>query len=441
MAGNKKSKAGSVALFVIIVLIVGILAIAMEGVALSTYEKNWKSNTIRYRMTMIAQTISSSVKDLLSAGDEMGISWQLGNVLQSYKGIKYAVVVDKNDRIVGKAGLATRDQYFRPKEAWLRQTGTTIAFGKVKKGKEVYYQVGIPIMPEGIKARLGSIYLAADDSLITPDEYTAFSALKKKIFLWSGLALLIILIIVLIAAASSEGGVAYPEDTVNRVVLTESDTFEHISIIKGVTKLLQFPPDNSAGLEFEHYAKEGMILLPFLKERSGDILYGFISTAKETTDSYLGAVMLHEAVLRAIKEDVNFDSIMDQIYLYLDFVALRGPRYNLVLIDIDKKSSNYKLASVGRNFFADIKDESEAQFTMLDSKPIGYSPNIGDALLPSNIVTLGGELKSAIYIGAYPDETVTERLDKMIEVQSINPVELEKIQDLGGFGIISLIKA
>ncbi len=441
MAGNKKSKAGSVALFVIIVLIIGILAIAMEGVALSTYEKNWKSNTIKYRITMIAQTVSSTVKDLLSAGDEMGISWQLGNILQTYKGIKYAVVVDKNDRIVAKAGLATRDQYFRPKEAWLRQTGTTVAFGKVKVGEETYYQIGIPIMPEGIKARLGSIYLAADESLITPEEYSAFSSLKKKIFLWSGLALLIILIIVIITVAGAEGGVVYPEDTLERIVITDSDTFEHVSMVKGVMKHIQFPPDNSAGLEFEHYAKEGMILLPFLKERSNDIFYGFISSPRESTDSYLGAVMLHEAVLRAIKEDVNFDSIMDQMFLYLDFVALRGPKYNMALVQIDKKGTTYKLASVGRNFFADIKDESEAQFTLLDSRSIGYSSNIGDALLPSNIVTLGGELKSALYFAAYPDETVVERVEKMIEVQNINPMELEKIQDLGGFGIISLIKA
>lgn len=440
MAGNKKSKAGSVALFVIIVLTVGVLTIAMEGIALSTYEKNWKSTTIKYRITMIAQTVSSTVKDLLSAGDEMGISWQLGNVLQNFKGIRYAVVVDKNDRIVGKAGLTTRDQYFKPKEAWLRQTGTTIAFGKVKSGEEVLFQIGIPIMPEGIKARLGSIYLAADDSLITAEEYAAFARLKKKIFLWSGLALLMMLIIVLIIAVSTEGGVMYPEDTVKRIVITESDTFEHLSMVKGVTKLIQFPSDNSLGLEFEHYAKEGMILMPFLKERKSDILYGFITAAQETTDTYLGAAMLHEAVLRSIKEDVNFDSIMDQMFLYLDFMAFRGPKYNMVIIQIDKKGSNYKLASIGRNYFADIKDESEAQFVVLDSKPVGHSPNIGDALLPSNIVTIGGELKSALYIGAYPDETVVERLDKMIEVQNINPVELEKIQDLGGFGIISLIK-
>ncbi len=441
MAGNKKSRAGSVALFTIIILIVGILAIIMEGVALSSYEKNWKRNTIKHRVTMIAQTVSSTVKDLLSAGDEMGITWQLGNVLQNYKGIKYAVVVDKNDRIVGKAGLSTRDQYFKPKEAWLRQTGTTVAFGKVKVGGKTYYQIGIPITPEGIKARLGSIYLAAGDDLITQNEYSDFSSLKKKIYIWSGIALSLIIIIVIIALAGTETGAAFPEDTLERIVVTDSDTFEHVSMVKGITKLVQFPPSNSAGLEFEHYAKEGMVLLPFLKERANDIIYGFVASAKESTDSYLGAIMLHEATLRAIKEEANFDSIMDQVYLYLDFLALRGPKFNMVLLEVDKKGSNYKLASVGRNYFADIKDESEAQFTLLDSNAIGYSPSIGDALLPSNVVTVGGELKSALYVGAFPDETVIERLDKMLEVQNISPVELEKIQDLGGFGIITLIKA
>ncbi len=441
MAGNKKSRAGSVALFVIIILIVGILAIVMESLALSSYEKNWKENTIKHRITMIAQTASSTVKELLSAGDEMGITWQLGNLIQNYKGIKYAIVVDKNDRIVGKAGIEIRDQYFKPKEAWLRQTGTTIAFGKIEKGGETFYQIGIPITPEGIKARLGSIYIAAGDDLITQEEYSALSSLKKKIYLWSLIALSLIVIIVLIALAGAEGGVMYPEDTLERVVITSSDTFEHVSMVKGVTKLVQFPPNNSAGLEFEHYAKEGMLLLPFLKERSNDMIYGFIAAPKETTDSYLGAIMLHEAALRSIKEEVNFDSMLDQIYLYVDYVALRGPKFNLVLVQIDKKGTNYKIASVGRNYFADIKDESEAQFTLLDSRPVGYSPNIGDALLPSNVITVGGELKSALYLGAYPDETVVERLDKMIEVQTISPVELEKIQDLGGFGVITLIKA
>ena len=441
MAGNKKSKVGSTILFVTIVLIVGILAIVMEDIALSSYERNWKSNTIRHRMMMIAQTVSSSVKDLLSAGDELGISWQLGNVLQNYKGIKYAVVVDKNDRIVGKAGLTTRDQYFRPKEAWLRQTGTVVAFGKVKSGGETLYQIGIPITPEGIKARLGSIYLAADESVIGPSEYAAFASLKKKIYLWSGIALFVILVIVAIGVAGAEGGSVFPEDTMERIVITTSDSFEHLSLIKGITRPIQFPPNNSMDLEFEHFAKDGMVLLPFLKERGSDILYGFISSPMETTDSYLGAVMLHQAALRAIKEEVNFDSIMDQMYLYLDYAALRGPKFNMVLIQINKNGTDYKIASIGRNYFADIKDENEAQFTVLDSNPIGYSPNIGDALLPGNIVTVGGELKSALYIGAYPDETVLERLEKMIEIQNISPVELEKIQDLGGFGIVGFIKA
>ncbi len=441
MASNKKSKTGSILLFVVIILIVGILAIIMESLALSSYENRWKENTIKQRITMIAQTAASSVKELLTAGDEIGITWQLSNLLQSYKGLKYAIVVDKNDRIIGKAGIKIRDQYFRPKEAWLRQTGTTIAFGKIKKGNQTIYQIGIPIMPEGIKARLGSIYVAAGDDLITSEEYAAFAALKKKIYLWSGIALSLIIIIVLIALISVEGGVAYPEDMLDRIVITNSDTFEHVSLVKGMVKKTQFPQSNSAGLEFEHYAKEGMILLPFLKERTKDMVYGFVSASKETTDSFLGAVMLHEAATRAIKEDISLESMLDQIYLYIDYVALRGPKYNLILVQIDKKAGTYKLASVGRNYFADIKDESEAQFTLLDSKPVGVSPNVGDALLPSNVVTMGGEIKSALYIGAYPDETIVERLDKMIEVQTINPVELEKIQDLGGFGVISLIKA
>lgn len=417
-------------------ILMGFLYLTLSG-AFTRFQKTWVEEELRSRLEVLAKATAQSLVAWLMENDDLEALRILQDLVSRTEGVYQAVVVDQEDRVF--AAYPERDlepgATFIPEQPALRQTSQRVVFGSIqqKGGATTLYMIGVPIstMVRGLPQRIGALYVLVTDRFVSQSVLEAYHTLRGRVVsvtLGSFVVLLLILLGVMVASSGAGQTVVARTPRLSGLVVTPSDSPEHIQELQMVLGQEDQTTVDTAGLHVELQTPDNGTLVA----KPGSSIFGGVGYAKRDT----AHVLAYEILARTLRyrlpeeEDRSVVDVLETLDLSLDFLDMESPE---LVVVVGKGGSEVEIAAVGEVFaFVVRKGADQAEVVRLGSRESRLSVAFARAVEREPLRVDRNDLLGLVF-AAFPVAVFAPRITQMVASGQIPVEEVETLVQEGAF--------
>lgn len=426
----------SVVGLVVGLILMGFLYLTLSG-AFTRFQKTWVEEELRSRLDVLARATAQSLVTWLVENDDLEALRILQDLVSRTEGVYQAVVVDREDRVF--AAYPERDlepgATFIPEQPALRQTSQRVVFGTLPtKGKAAtLYMIGVPIstLVRGQPQRIGALYVLVTDRFVSQSVLQAYHTLRGRVIsvtLGSFVILLLILLGVMVAGSGGSQPVVARTSRISGLVISPSDSPEHIREIQAALARQGQTAVDIAGLHVELQTPDNGTLVV----KPGSTFFGGAGFAKRDTAHVLAYELLVRTLRLRLPEenDRSVTEVLETLDLSLDFLDMDDPE--LVMV-VGKGGQEVEIAAVGEVFAFVVREGAEqAEVIRLGSRESRLSLAFARAV-ESEPLRVDRKDLLGLVLAAFPVAVFAPRITQMAASGRVPVEEVESLVQEGAF--------
>jgi len=417
-------------------ILMGFVYLTLSG-AFTRFQRTWVEEELRSRLDVLAKATAQSLVSWLVENDDLEALRILQDLVSRTEGVYQAVVVDREDRVF--ATYPARDlesgDVFIPEQPALRQTSQRTVFGSVPlkgMGGELY-MIGVPIstLVLGQPQRIGALYILVTDRFVSQSVLQAYNTLRSRVLTITLGSFGVLLLILMGVMAVGAGGPSRPvlqTPRVSGLVVTPSDSPEHLQEIQTLLGRENVTTADAGGLHLELQTPDTGTLVV----KPGSPFFGAVGFARRDTAQILAYAFLTQTLKFRLPEegDRAFAEVLETLDLSLDFMDLEDPA--LVAV-VGRGDGTVEVAAVGEVYAFTVREGAEAaEVIRLGSREPRLSLALARAVEGEPLRLRTRDLVGLV-LAAFPVAVFAPRVTQMVSSGRISVEEVENLVREGAF--------